>query len=154
MDCFCQWWQYVTHHWPQNTLDYRCHVPGGAIGFDYPPKVRRMHAFPRLPSDRVLAILQFAACIESIAKSSAEQLYNRYSLPRAMPGRLFDGTAAHMAERLRAQARLLRDVGFEETLQQTRHKNTTGNVPSLSGFPAPPPCCRSAPRRECMTCPT
>ena len=106
-----------------------------------------MHAFPRLPSDRVLAILQFAACIESIAKSSAEQLYNRYSLPRAMPGRLFDGTAAHMAERLRAQARLLRDVGFEETLQQTRHKNTTGNVPSLSGFPAPPPCCRLRARK-------
>ena len=32
--------QYVTHHWPQNTLDYRCHVPGGAIGLNYPPKVR------------------------------------------------------------------------------------------------------------------
>ena len=33
--------KYVTHHWPQNTLDYRCHVPGGAIGSNYPPKVRQ-----------------------------------------------------------------------------------------------------------------
>ena len=30
----------VTHHWPQLLLDYRCHVPGGAIGTNYPPKVR------------------------------------------------------------------------------------------------------------------
>jgi hypothetical protein len=30
----------VTHHWPQLLLDYRCHVPGGAIGTNYPPKAR------------------------------------------------------------------------------------------------------------------
>ena len=90
---------------------------------------------------------QFAACIASIAKSSAEQLYQRYGLPRAMPGRLFDGTAAHMAERLRAQARLLRDIGFEATVKATRHKNTTGKVPTLAGFPAPPPCCRLRARK-------
>lgn len=30
----------VTHHWPQLLLDYRCHVPGGAIGTSYPPKAR------------------------------------------------------------------------------------------------------------------
>ncbi len=30
-----------SHHWPQNTLDYRCHVPGGAIGTNLPPDVRR-----------------------------------------------------------------------------------------------------------------
>ena len=36
--------KYVTHHWPQNTLDYRCHVPGGTIGSNYPPKVRPKRA--------------------------------------------------------------------------------------------------------------
>ena len=84
---------------------------------------------------------QFAACIASIAKASPEQLYKRYGLPRAMPGRLFDGTAAHMAERLREQARLLLDIGFEATLEATRHKNTTGKVPTLAGFALSPPCC-------------
>ena len=37
----------VTHHWPQLLLDYRCHVPGGAIGTNYPPKARRPHAITR-----------------------------------------------------------------------------------------------------------
>lgn len=53
---------YVTHHWPQNTLDYRCHVPGGAIGTNYPPKVRARrsdalrgtHAAARFSSRRAL----------------------------------------------------------------------------------------------------
>ena len=32
-------------------------------------------------------------------------------------------------------------AGFEEALHRTRHKNTSGMVPFLSGFPEPPPCC-------------
>jgi len=109
------------------SLDYRCHVTGGAIGFDYPPK--------------------FAECIASIAEASVEQLYERYGLPRGIPGRLFDGEAADMATRLRAQAALLRGAGFEAALRRTRHKNTTGRSPALGGFEPPPPCCRLRARR-------
>ena len=90
---------------------------------------------------------QFAACLASIANSSTEQLFERYGLPRAVPGKLFSGEAADMATRLRAQARLLRDLGFEEALRQTRHKNTTGRLPSLGGFDPPPPCCRLRARK-------
>jgi hypothetical protein len=84
---------------------------------------------------------QFAACIASIADASTEELYERYGLPRDIPGRLFNGEAADMAARLRAQAALLRDSGFEFALRHTRHKNTTGRLPALGGFEPPPPCC-------------
>lgn len=29
-----------THHWQQNTMDYRCHVPGGKIGHRLPRRLR------------------------------------------------------------------------------------------------------------------
>ena len=57
--------KYVTHHWPQNTLDYRCHVPGGAIGSNYPPKVR--------PKAHML----HAACAGLTAQRCAVQVLRR-----------------------------------------------------------------------------
>ena len=90
---------------------------------------------------------QFASCVASIANSSVEQIYEHYGLPRRIPGRLFDGEPADMAVRLRAQATLLRDLGFEGTLIHTRVKNTTGKLPAVYGFYPPPPCCALRARR-------
>ncbi|KAK3262462.1 hypothetical protein CYMTET_28686 [Cymbomonas tetramitiformis] len=50
-----------TSHWPQLTLDYRCHVPGGAIGFNYPPKVK--------------------TCIANFQAQTADELQRNYHLP-------------------------------------------------------------------------
>eukprot|EP00854_Cymbomonas_tetramitiformis_P015808 gene15808-18746_t len=54
-------------HWLQLTLDYRCHVPGGAIGFNYPPKVHQ--------------------CLASMQNASAEELMARYGLPGLSHGK-------------------------------------------------------------------
>jgi hypothetical protein len=39
-------------------------------------------------------------------------------------------------------------TGFEEALRQTKHKNTTGRMPSASGYLLPPPCCQVERARE------
>jgi hypothetical protein len=66
----------VAHHWPQLLLDYRCHVPGGAIGTNYPPKARG--CLPsvcfRLPAD-VACCAQFAECIAEWSRMSAAEMY-------------------------------------------------------------------------------
>ena len=107
---------------PQNMLDYRCHVPGGAIGHDFPPKARipsqLRSALCFLPTTRTrihIALTrtspQFAECLATIAAQTPHQLYKRYGLPRNHRGKLFDGSPANMAERLRAQAQNLLQNG-------------------------------------------
>ena len=45
------------------------------------------------------------------------------------------------AERLRAQAVALLQLGFEGALDAITVANATGTVPFRTGFPKPPPCC-------------
>jgi hypothetical protein len=45
---------------------------------------------------------------------------------------------------LNVRVRCAAAAGFEEALRLTRHKNTTGFTPSLSGYALPPPCCVAA----------
>ena len=54
----------VSHHWPQNTLDYRCHVPGGAIGRNLPPRVR--------------------SCVDKLAGMTVDQVVDTYFRPAGM----------------------------------------------------------------------
>lgn len=93
---------------------------------------------------------QFATCLASIANATREQLYERYGLPRGLPGHLFNGEGADIAARLRAQAALLLHAGFEGALRQTRHKNTTGRLPALGGFDPPQPCCTLRARKPTL----
>jgi hypothetical protein len=134
-----------TSRLPQTALDYRCHVPGGAIGHDYPPKARtHTHTHTRawlwLMHANVPSCVQFAECIAWIASASPQEVLERYNLPE-MHGRLFSGTMATASMRLQAQAVALRERGFEGALLATRHKNTSSFTPTLSGYPRPPPCC-------------
>jgi hypothetical protein len=112
-----------TSRLPQNMLDYRCHVPGGAIGHDFPPKVRaqpslaetfRPSPFPHTHAHGAHACTlcsQFAACLAAIAARTPQEIYERYGFPRGLRGKLYDGTPADMAERLRAQAQNLLENG-------------------------------------------
>ena len=72
----------VSHHWPQTTLDYRCHVPGGAIGRNLPPQVR--------------------SCVDKLAGMSVEQVVDAYFRPAGMPEPV---TATDAKERLALQQR-------------------------------------------------
>ena len=64
-------------------MDYRCHVPGGAIGFNYPPA--------------------FRACVDKWAGMSAGELEDEYGIS-ATPDNVAAAQGTSMAERLRARA--------------------------------------------------
>ena len=154
---------YVTHHWPQNTLDYRCHVPGGAIGKNYPPMVR-LHAYAARCAGLTLRASQYKACIEKWASSTPNEIAAEY-FPMAEEDSIVVGDPSAnyhpltVAARLHAQALSLRDngafgsssaprprltrlrTGFEGALKVTVHKNATGLVPFVTGFPVHEPCC-------------
>lgn len=120
----------VTHHWPQTQLDYRCHVPGGALGTQLPAQVRQ--------------------CVTKWAAMTPQQLVEEYfwegvqdaQALTASNGGPLHGRPELKAARLVAQSQALLVHGFERALQLTRHKNATGMLPLASGFPAQPPCCR------------
>ena len=137
----------VNHHWPQTTMDYRCHVAGGEIGRSYPP--------------------QFERCLTKWAAMTPDAFVSEYfaqALEDALVVNNGTGSAANVlgsrprqkAERVIQQASRLLTLGFEETLRLTAHKNATGRVPTASGFPPHPPCCRvqqAEPGRGYYQCP-
>jgi len=41
-----------------------------------------------------------------------------------------------------AERSLTLAAGFEDALRRTKHKNATGRMPFVSGFPEHPPCCK------------
>ena len=84
----------VSHHWPQNTLDYRCHVPGGAIGTALPPKMRE--------------------CVAAWADMRPAAIVRDYFPPVAD-----EHAALTIATRLQAQAELLRDHGARLRLRRS-----------------------------------
>lgn len=60
-------------------LDYRCHVPGGRIGFDYPPTVQK--------------------CLEIFAQSTPDSLVQKYGLLELKDAGMLHTRAADMLER-------------------------------------------------------
>lgn len=156
---------YVTHHWPQNTLDYRCHVPGGAIGMNYPPKVRQhAHGMRGAETDaaaacssrnvsqsgRIRRPTPSPPSISRMPKRTAKPSAPRApittrspSLHGCMRSRCRCATTVRSPmQQPRRGTRLTRlCAGFEGTLQQTNHKNATGLVPFAAGFPVHEPCC-------------
>jgi hypothetical protein len=78
---------YVTHHWPQNTLDYRCHVPGGAIGTNYPPKVRHCACGSRCMgrADGAAACSSRHASTSGQRRRQTQSLQSTSRLPKKTP---------------------------------------------------------------------
>lgn len=107
-----------THHWPQLTLDYRCHAPAGRIGRRLPPK--------------------FAACVSKIAGMTPEGVRSQYlsQVPDTT-----DRPVAALAARLHAVAKTLSEFGFEEALRRTPMLNISG-VAYPPEAVDPPPCCK------------
>jgi hypothetical protein len=119
----------VSHHWPQNTLDYRCHVPGGAIGSNLPPKVRacaRARAatgavlFPARSRHCLARATQFRECITTFAAMSPADILLKYfpviaaaDAPAATVKASLKATAA--ATHLHTQARNILDFGARNT---------------------------------------
>jgi len=114
---------------PLRMLDYRCHVPGGAIGTAYPPAMAR--------------------CLRELAATAPAEFVSKY-----MDQAIGDAVATRgdalkalndrpllLAQLVTQQARNMHELGFEEALLRTKHKNSSGIVPFVSGFPIPPPCC-------------
>ena len=68
----------VSHHWPQTTLDYRCHVPGGALDKNYPPQARavrlRSSCLPLTPLLRA----QVQRCLSKWASMTPERFIDEY----------------------------------------------------------------------------
>jgi hypothetical protein len=88
----------VSHHWPQNTLDYRCHVAGGAIGKDLPSGVR--------------------TCVDSLAAMGVDGVMDRFFLPAikwaaesTANAEMLTGRAQRYAQVVVKQAQLLREHG-------------------------------------------
>ena len=82
----------VSHHWPQTTLDYRCHVPGGALGHNYPPRV--------------------AHCLGKWAAMTPADFLQTYFLPAAADGAVLAGTWPMIkAERVVRQAKNMLQLG-------------------------------------------
>jgi hypothetical protein len=186
----------VSHHWPQNTLDYRCHVPGGAIGANLPPKVRvfgRVHACFCVDAGAVLfpshshAPAVACECSFGSASPSSRPCRQRTLCKRTSPSSPLAMNLRRLPRRRRKPQRrrptcsrkratcwtLVRALaavaarvspacfpacmpciphkclltsracwpGFEGALERTAHKNATGMVPFVSGFPKGEPCC-------------
>lgn len=82
----------VSHHWPQTTLDYRCHVPGGALGHNYPPRV--------------------AHCLGKWAAMTPADFLQTYFLPAVADGAVLAGTWPMIkAERVIEQAKNMLQLG-------------------------------------------
>jgi len=62
-------------HWPQLMLDYRCHVPNGTIGFEFPPKMR--------------------ACMEKISSMSIEGLLKEYGISERSKAQLLHNASSN-----------------------------------------------------------
>ena len=122
----------VSYHWPQLLLDYRCHVPGGAIGTNYPPKLRECLAEWSAMSAGELYEARFAQAAAGRDKSELQPLMRQ------------------AAARLHAQATAMVTLGFEGALHAVTVANSTRRVPFRSGFPKQPPCCalQAVPERE------
>jgi hypothetical protein len=89
----------VSHHWPQNTLDYRCHVAGGKLGTTLPPAVRKCVAkFAGMTPDEVVQAY-FADGLRAVAPSDG------------LTGMRVAAKARDRAAVLVEQAKLLRDYG-------------------------------------------
>lgn len=120
----------VTHHVPLLSLDYRCHVPGGAIGHALPPKVR--------------------ACADYLNASTDEKVAAEFFVvvplpppPLGAPSPPPPGAeAVRLARLLRGQAGLLLAHGFEGAVARTPHRGLSRAPPGVPP-PVPPfePCC-------------
>jgi hypothetical protein len=100
----------VSHHWPQGTLDYRCHVPGGAIGTDLPPRVRAcVTKWAAMSSEQIEA--QYFPM--AVADATAIEALEKEHLPRAQVNAAAKAASAakRAATRLLTQARNLLDFG-------------------------------------------
>jgi hypothetical protein len=90
----------VSHHWPQNTLDYRCHVAGGKLGTTLPPAVRKCVAkFASMTPDEVVQAY-FADGLRAVAPID--------DVTRMKVAAKARDRAAALVE----QAKLLRDYGM------------------------------------------
>mmetsp|Transcript_22651 Transcript_22651/g.73655 ORF Transcript_22651/g.73655 Transcript_22651/m.73655 type:complete len:215 (+) Transcript_22651:161-805(+) len=106
----------TTHHHPQLLLDYRCVVPGGAIGTDFPPRLR---AF----MERVLELDRAGRVVEELK----------------FPTSAID--ANKRAAALVSRCKDLLEKGFEGALKAGLKRKSSQNMPT-EGYDWPEPCCR------------
>ncbi|KAL1519809.1 hypothetical protein AB1Y20_023316 [Prymnesium parvum] len=104
-----------TLYWPALLLDYRCHVPHGRLGFDFPLQTRR--------------------CLAELSTQTLGNLSASLGVGRS-------GGVRRMLRRLVRRARTLRSLGMEDAWLALDHSHgyyLEGRLHNGEGVP--PPCC-------------